>query len=240
MVREKIASRSYYREVVYDSEHWRILDTKRSESREILEKLKYCGVKGYAHGSLARGDVKRSSDIDIVVIDDVSLILLVWCIEKHFSWDHAEIVMATPSKTPKIYVYLTPSRDKVISKPLGKLPGVEADFYRFSGLVDLDDILKGVRVPGVNKRLLLIEPTEYGHIESSILGREPEVARILNVPIEVVEDRVSALTKRDNLGRTGIFIKAYIPREESIVDKIGELCRRNNIFRKYARWEGLC
>ena len=45
---------------------------------------------------------------------------------------------------------------------------------------------------GVDKRLMLIEPTEKGHVESSIIGKEEYVAKLLGISAETVLDRVHA------------------------------------------------
>ena len=41
-------------------------------------------------------------------------------------------------------------------------------------------------MPGVDKRLILIRPTEDGHIEEDITGRESQVSKLLNISIDIV------------------------------------------------------
>ena len=81
--------------------------------------------------------------------------------------------------------------------------------------MDLDSLQQDLRVIGVDKRLMLIEPSVKGHLESSILGREEQTAKILHVSAETVLDRARALLKRDEVGRTGVFIKKELTADET-------------------------
>jgi predicted nucleotidyltransferase len=65
---------------------------------------------------------------------------------------------------------------------------------------------------------MLIEPTLKGHVESSIVNREDEASKLLEVSLETVLDRVHALLRRDEVGRTGVFIE-----EELLPDETFEL-----------------
>jgi len=38
----------------------------------------------------------------------------------------------------------------------------------------MEDLRRGIRRPGCTKRLTLIQPTDDGHVESPIVGRESE------------------------------------------------------------------
>ena len=62
-------------------------------------------------------------------------------------------------------------------------------------------------MPGVDKRLMLIEPTPRGHVESPVAGREGQVARLLGVDTRIVTERVRTLERRRSVGRTGVFLK---------------------------------
>ena len=52
-----------------------------------------------------------------------------------------------------------------VTFPLMEMRRVEREFYRFGGEANLSQLKAGIRVPGVDKRLMLIEPTEKGHEE---------------------------------------------------------------------------
>jgi predicted nucleotidyltransferase len=72
-----------------------------------------------------------------------------------------------------------------------------------------------IRNPGCTKKLVLIEPTPEGHFESPVVGRENEVARLLGVSIAIVTERVRVLTRRDTVGRTGMYLRIPVRDGES-------------------------
>jgi hypothetical protein len=62
---------------------------------------------------------------------------------------------------------------------------------------------------------MLIQPTTRGHRESQIVGREAEVARLLDVSIDIVRERVQVLGRRAEVGHTGLFIQRELAPGES-------------------------
>ena len=103
---------------------------------------------------------------------------------------------------------------------------VEREFYRFGGETNLAQLKANLRVPGVDKRLMLIEPTEKGHNEANVIGREEAAAKILGISAETVLDRVHALTRRDSVGRTGVFVKKEVSVDETFelaLKKVAEI-----------------
>ena len=96
----------------------------------------------------------------------------------------------------------------------------------------LSEIKKDTRVSGIDKRLMLIEPTTEGHIESSIIGREKEVSHLLGVSINTIFDRVRALLRRDKVGRTGVFIERELASDETFEQAIKKLADQNPIVRR--------
>lgn len=176
-------------------------------------------------GSVARGDVQRSSDIDVALLDPISPSLVEEQLRlSGFTVAVRELVQATPLSTPKLYIHL--SGGEKVSLPLAKLSRVEEEFYRFAGSITLEQLVKGERVPGVNKKLLAIIPTSAGHLEIPIIGREAEVADLLGVSIDAVIDRVRALMKRDEVGRTGLYLRVEIPDWESPEAVITRVAKR--------------
>lgn len=230
------------REVVYTKEHWNLLKLKRKRGLELLKALDRCGVKHAAlHGSVARGDVEIRSDVDIALLYPYAPSIVMPCLERYgYEVYSAVIVQPTPIHTPKIYLYLDPLEELILSIPLAELEAVEIEFYRFSGMLMLSELELDKRVPGVNKRLMLIEPTNVGHREIPVVGNEGYVAKKLGVSMSVVLDRVRALTRRSFEGHTGLFIEFEIPPNISIEEAIDRLCMENRLFRQRVSRYGLC
>ena len=235
-------SYGYRRRIVYDENRWNILRKKRFSAIKMLKTLSSCGIiNPIVHGSVARGDVDEHSDVDVALLRPYSPSLLELCIERRgYSIYSKKIVMPTPIHTPKLYIYLDPFEELIISDPLAELSPIEVEFYKFSGMVEYNDLLRDVRVAGVDKRLMLIEPVEDGHVETPVVGNEGYVARRLGVSIEVVLDRVEALTKRVREGHTGLFIEYEVPPNTNTEAYIEFLCRENSLFRDRVRDYGLC
>jgi len=93
----------------------------------------------------------------------------------------------------------------------------------------------GLRVPGVDKRLMLIEPTPGGHVESHVAGREGEVAKLLGVGINIVLERVRTLERRRRVGRTGVYLKRVLSPEESFSEVLRELSLSRPALRRRTR-----
>ncbi len=208
----------------------------------IAEALASCGfVNLVVHGSVARGDVDEDSDVDVALLSPAPVGMVQLCLERRgFSVSSLVLVQPTPIHSPKVYIYLDPFEEQVVTVPLVELEPVEKEFYRFSGCLTIDQLAKDLRVPGVNKELMLIEPTPRGHIEIPVIGNEGYVAKKLGVSLTVVLDRVRALTRRREEGHTGLFIEIEIPVGKSVEEVVEELCRENRLFRQRVSRYGLC
>jgi len=188
------------RTVNYDEIHWKTLATLRERASEILRPLHEGGIKSHVYGSVARGDISKSSDIDIIVPYTVSSYRIEVILG---SGTRRELVQATPSSVLKGHLHL--DNEVVISFPMFKMMSRERQFYQWGGMISLDDISNNSRVPGVDKRLILIEPTENGHIEQGVIGYEAYVAKKLGVSTSVAQERMRVLIRRDEVGRTGVY-----------------------------------
>ena len=218
-------------EVVYTREHWALLEEKRAKARRVMEALMGLRATVIVHGSIARGDVKPSSDVDVVVVEPVPPSLVELALERAgYQVVYREIVMATPGNTPKVYFYLDHEGEKVVSVPLAPLQPREREFYRWGGELDYRGLSTGRRVPGVSKDLVLIIPTPRGHVEVEVEGNEALVARIVGVSLETVRERLRVLTRRRRHGRTGVFVKAEVPPGVPVEQVVEELARRNPYF----------
>ena len=196
--------------VEYDNSRWVQLKILRKRALEIINALESTGIRSYVYGSIARGDVSKSSDVDIIVPYPVSSYKLEMILGRSL---RRELVQATPSMVLKGHIVLEP--DVVVTFPLFKLMPREEEFYRWGGLVGKKELEEDIRVNGVDKRLLLVEPTESGHKESGVIGYEHEVAKKVGVGIGIAQERVRVLTRRDNLGRTGVYLTRVLLDDES-------------------------
>jgi uncharacterized protein len=234
----KPVKRAEHLEVVYDSERWRLLREARTKALRVMETLKTCNFDSIVHGSTARGDVSATSDVDIFVPSIGSSFSLEIALERAgFQAGQRTILQATPLYAMKGYIELDAQTS--ISFPLVKMRPVEKEFYKFGGQATAHDLLNEKRIPGVDKRLMLIEPTPNGHVETTIVGQEEATARILGVSLNTVLDRVRALLRRDKIGRTGVFIeKVLVPDEtfeqamKKVADKNPAVRRRTKFYQK--------
>jgi uncharacterized protein len=188
------------REVSYDKSRWNTLQQLRKRTLEVMQQIETTGAKPLVHGSVARGDVTDSSDIDIIIPHTVSSYRLELVLGTPL---HRELVQATPSTVLKGHIHL--EGDVVVSFPMFKLMSREEEFYRWGGALDSNAVQIESRIPGVDKRLILIEPTDNGHIESGVIGQEYNVAKTLGVSIDIARERVRVLTRREAVGRTGVY-----------------------------------
>jgi hypothetical protein len=222
-----------YLEIIYDSSRWKLLSYFREQAFEITVALSSQNVCSSIHGSVARGDVNIDSDIDVFIpyvtsSFKIELSLTLNGIDIY----SRKIAQATPNHAPKAHIYLDADERRTVTFPLFPFGFSELEFYRFGGVIDLDDIKKNVRVPGCDKRLMLIEPTKNGHIESSIEGYETEVATKIGVNVSTVKERIRVLNRRAEIGRTGIMLSVPLKRDEVFEEVLKRLVDSNPIVRR--------
>jgi len=228
---KKPVTRAERVEVVYDEKHWKLLRELRSKAVQLMEVLGRSHLPSIVHGSIARGDVSEKSDIDVFLPESPSSFAVETALERaRIHADRRVVVQATPFYAVKGYIEL--DEQQCVSFSLVKLRHVERDFYRFSGEASLSTLKKDMRVSGVDKRLMLIEPTLGGHIESGIVGREETVAHLLGVSLNTVLDRVHALLRRDEVGRTGVFIERELSPDETFEMVLKKLADKNPAVRR--------
>jgi len=217
------------RKVRYDRKHWEILKEKRRIAREIMETLKDYGIPSIVYGSVARGDVKPTSDVDIFVPLYIPSYRLEIALQD-FGILERRIIQATPNYAIKGEIVLEEAN---VSFPLVKMREKEMDFYRFGGYIDLKGLKRRRRVAGVDKRLVLIVPLRDGHYEVPTNEMDKsELARFLNVCIEIVEERFRVLERRREIGRTGVFLNERVPETESFESYLASLSFQNNYLKR--------
>jgi len=232
-MKEKVVWLRDPREVKYPPERLGLL-AKLREAAEATGRV--LGPGWHVHGSIARGDVRPGSDIDLIFLGSGELPS--YAVEMRLEgaalhWTGREIVMATPNSSPKGHIHL--GEETTVTFPLVGFRPQEEDFYRFGGLLPAEGLAKAPRVPGVSKKLLLILPTELGHLESSILGHEAETARLLGVTVELVKERVRVLGRRDRIGRTGVYLREEVSEGASFEEALKFLTDRDPVVRRATR-----
>jgi predicted nucleotidyltransferase len=201
-------------EIHYSDTRWRRLEQLRQKAVWVMAALEAAHLPSVVHGSVARGDVKVDSDVDVFVPEVQSSFTVEAALEKaKIAVNSRVLVQATPTYAMKAHLEIDEST--TVTFPLMEMRRVEREFYRFGGEATLAQLQAQVRVAGVDKRLMLIEPTSTGHLESSVVGREDFAAKLLGVSSQTVLDRVHALLKRDIVGRTGVFVKRELAPDET-------------------------
>ncbi len=202
--------------VDYPSSQWAKLASLRNRAVSVIKALAGSTQIALTHGSVARGDVDDKSDVDVLIPSNVNTQLVEAALDSAgFTIFSKEIAQATPSHSPKAHLYLDPEQTTSVTVPLTPFRSRELEFYSFGGTVSLPQLGQNSRSPGCTKKLLLIEPIPEGHFESPVVGRESEVARLLGVSVAIVVERVRVLTRRDTVGRTGMYLRIPVREGES-------------------------
>ena len=217
----------------YDKAHWDLLRSLRNRSLEVMNALEKGQIRSIVHGSVARGDVDSYSDIDVVIpyvvpSHRVEVLLDI----NGFELYSRRIAQATPSHAPKAHIYLDSQERVSVTFPLLGLRSLELDFFKFGGAVDTELLKKETRVPGCTKKLTLIEPTPEGHVESPVLGSEAQIAKKVGVSVDIVNERIRVLTRRDRIGRTGIFQLTELGKDDTFEGVMKKLVDTNPAIRR--------
>jgi len=230
----KPAKRAEHREIIYDRGRWALLQEKRDKAIWLMAALERSHLQTIVHGSVARGDVTKKSDIDVFIPETSSSFQIETALETaKVAVINRLVVQATPTYTMKAHIEI--DEKTTVTFPLMNMRKVEREFYKFGGEANISQLRSNERVPGVDKRLMLIEPTETGHEETSIIGCEENVAKTLGISVETVHDRVHALLKRDAVGRTGVFIKKELTPNETFELALKKLATENPAVRRRLR-----
>ncbi len=234
VVREKVAREYLENEQEYDADHWANFHQLRKIAFATLDALQ--GFSPLIHGSIARGDTSKTSDIDVVIPYQISEFQINSQMNA-LNYEPLErwIIQATPLAAIKGVMIFSTSPELSITFPLIPLYPRESEFYSFGGILGYHELVQDPfqRVPGVNKKLLFIEPTEKGHLEYRITGENANsIAKILNISIDTVLERIRVLERRDRVGRTGIFKKRLLRPSEAFGEVLSDIASTDPASRR--------
>ena len=232
MPREKTVRRDIgSQEVIYSADRWTQLTELRHRANELMEVLNQVGVEALIHGSICRGDVSEQSDVDIYLPRVLASFSVEFALtEAGYQIIHRELVHATPFHAIKAHIYLP--KNSIVTLPLTNPAPIELEFYQFGGSLNQIGLQKDRRVPGVDKRLFLIEPIQEGHVETPVIGNEVIVAKKVGVSLKIVKERVKILMRRDEVGRTGVYLKRQLAPEETFESVLKHICDRDPVVRR--------
>ncbi|MFO7797213.1 MAG: nucleotidyltransferase domain-containing protein [Promethearchaeati archaeon] len=223
--------RDLYNKVKYSKKHWKLLEEKRKQAKKLLKLFKKNNLFPFVYGSVARGDVDQYSDIDIIFLHKIPTYKIDFILnQNNYENYRRELIMATPGDSIKLYIYL--NELTAITIPLTKLYKTSLEFYDFGGKINYEHLINNERVPGIDKRLVLINPLPKGHEELSILNNESIAAKKVGVSIDTINERKRVLLRREEHGRTGVFLKRELSLEESPEAVLTKLARENSIIRR--------
>jgi predicted nucleotidyltransferase len=215
----------------YSREHWELLSDLRKKAQKITEIFDAQGFGTLTFGSVARGDVKPSSDIDIILQQQIPTFRVELILEAAgIQIIQKKIVQATPNDIIKAHLLFEDNMSLVVL--LTKFTKNPFEFYYFGGAITHQQLIHGDRVPGVDKQLLLIIPTPEGHRATSIIQQPQIAARTIGISVSIVEQRIRVLSRRDKIGRTGVFLNVEVPHDQNCEEKLRELSKSNFLLRR--------
>ena len=219
------------KDVQYGEDQWDLLKSFRIQAMKIAAIFHTRNIDTLTYGSVARGDVKPTSDIDIIVCSQIPSFQLELMLEEFQIPIHSrKIVQATPNDVIKANYEI--EENICLTLPLTQFTSMPYEFYRFGGAVSHEQLAKNIRVPGVDKRLMLIEPRPFEHHEVSLLDRLVGAGKLIGVSQAMVEQRVRVLSRRDKIGRTGVFLNYEVRDFENIEEALQNVAKSNRLVRR--------
>ncbi|MCS7095199.1 MAG: nucleotidyltransferase domain-containing protein [Thaumarchaeota archaeon] len=224
-----------YRKVVYDGARWELLSMKRERAIVIMSALHSKGMTdAIAYGSVARGDVRPESDVDVFIPHIVNPELLQVIAESELGgYTRRMVVQATPGYVVKGYIYLDELTS--ISFPLIEMLPSEHEFYTVAGKIELGGLLSERRVPGMNKSLTVVVPVDEGHLEFPAESSPDLAAKLIGCDPRALRERIRVLRRRQEHGRTGIYREIILEGDQSFSWALKRLIEENPVLRRRLR-----
>ena len=230
MSKERIL-RNHHDNCFYDINDWALLEQKRKKAKDLMEIFVKEGLNPFIYGSVARGNVHKFSDIDIIFLQQIPSYKIEYVLGKNgYNTYVKEIIMATPHDSLKLNIYL--SELECITLPLTKMDNKSIEFFDFGGKINFEQLKLNLRVPGIDKRLVLVKPNQKGHEEISVIDNEILVSKETGISIRSINERIKVLLKREKYGRTGVFLKRQLQQNETPEEVIKKIARKKSIIRK--------
>jgi predicted nucleotidyltransferase len=234
-MRHKTATMGQAKTVIYNDKQWEMLSNIRKKASGVMSALQNARLDSLLYGSAARGDVNPASDIDIMIPQVVRSFKVELALDS-FYISGRKLVQATPGSLIKAHIYL--SDNIMVTFPMIQPFIRELDFYAFGGQLGTDrlgDIINN-RVPGVDKRLILIEPIPEGHIEIPMSDIPPgTVARKLGVGQNIVNERIRVLNRRSKVGITGVYLNHPLAPDEAFEVVLEKIATSDSLVRRQVK-----
>jgi hypothetical protein len=221
--------------IIYNKEQWELLINFRKKASRVMYALKDAGLDCFIYGSVARGDVTATSDMDIVIPQVVQSFIVELALD-NIGITGRKLVQATPGSLIKAHIYLPDNT--MVTFPLVQPVMRDVDFYAFGGKLGPDKLedIDHNRVPGVNKQLMVIEPNPKGHIETPVSDiSHGALAKKLGTGQDIINERIRVLSRRARVGITGVYLERMLAPDEGFEVVLDSIAAEDSLVRRIVR-----
>ncbi|MCD4842878.1 MAG: hypothetical protein K8R25_00120 [Methanosarcinales archaeon] len=234
-MRQKTATMGHNKTIIYNKEQWEMLINFRKKASRVMYALKDAGLDCFIYGSVARGDVSATSDMDIVIPHVMQSFIVELALD-NIGITGRKLVQATPGSLIKAHIYLPDNT--MVTFPLVQPVMRDVDFYAFGGKLGPDKLedIEHNRVPGVNKQLMVIEPNPGGHIETPVSDISPgALAKKLGTGQDIINERIRVLSRRARVGITGVYLDRMLAPDEGFEVVLDGIAAEDSLVRRIVR-----
>jgi len=221
--------------IIYNKKQWEMLINFRKKASRVMYALKDARLDCFIYGSVARGDVTATSDMDIVIPHVMQSFIVELALD-NIGITGRKLVQATPGSLIKAHIYLPD--DTMVTFPLVQPVMRDVDFYSFGGKLGPDKLedIDHNRVPGVNKQLMVIEPNPGGHIETPVSDISPgALAKKLGTGQDIINERIRVLSRRARVGITGVYLERMLAPDEGFEVVLDSIAAEDSLVRRIVR-----